>query len=180
MLRSGLVCWLMVLAPLGCDSKRDAPKPEPASPSATAISDVQFPPRFVRGPTGGADVASFVRDKLEEANTAQQAGKAGYTRVVVYVGATWCEPCQYFHHAVTEGKLDRELDGVTFLEFDLDQDRDALASAGYASRMIPLFALPDASGRGTDQRISGSIKGPGATANITPRLHSLLAGRPTE
>ena len=65
-----------------------------------------------------------------------------------------------------------------FVEFDLDQDRDALASAGYASRMIPLFALPDAAGRGTEQRISGSIKGPGATANILPRLDKLLAGEP--
>ncbi len=178
MLRARVCCSSLLLAPLalaflGCDST-DKPKAEQVVASATARVEVQFPPRFVRGPTGGADVAAFVRQKLSEANSAQKA--AGYTRVLVYVGATWCEPCQYFHHAVTEGKLDRELQGVTFLEFDLDQDRDALARAGYSSRMIPLFALPDAAGRGTERRISGSIKGPGATANITPRLHQLLAG----
>ncbi|MCA9640652.1 MAG: thioredoxin family protein [Polyangiaceae bacterium] len=173
--------WLLTLPCLvlfGCDSTEHQAKPEPASASATAKVEVGAPPRFLRGPTGGADISSFVREKLTEANAAQKAGKGGYTRVLVYVGATWCEPCQYFHQAVTEGKLDRELQGVTFVEFDLDQDRDALASAGYASRMIPLFALPDAAGRGTEQRISGSIKGPGATANILPRLDKLLAGEP--
>lgn len=174
-----LYCSLLFL-PLGCDAKESRPKPERVAGSATARVDVESRPRFVRGPTGGADIASFVREKLAEASAAQKAGNGGFTRVLVYVGATWCEPCHYFHDAVTAGKLDRELQGVLFVEFDLDQDRDALARAGYASRMIPLFALPDAAGRGTERRIFGSIKGPGATANIMPRLQKLLAGEPTQ
>ncbi len=65
----------------------------------------------------------------------------------MYVGAPWCEPCQVFHQALVAGELDRELSGVRFVEFDLDRDAEPLRAAGYAAPMIPLFALPEASGR---------------------------------
>src|SRR5690606_16767152 len=116
-----LCCSLLFLL-LGCDSTEGQPKSERGAASAVATVDVKSPPRFVRGPTGGADIASFVREKLAQANAAEKAGNGGFTRVLVYVGATWCEPCQYFHESVTQGKLDRELQGVLFIEFDLDQD----------------------------------------------------------
>jgi thiol-disulfide isomerase/thioredoxin len=105
-------------------------------------------------------------------------GQREHRGVVVYVGASWCEPCQGFHRAVQKGELDELLTGVRLVEFDLDQDRDALARAGYASRLIPLFALPNPDGTGSDRRIEGSIKGPAAVdQNLVPRLRAFLKGQ---
>jgi thiol-disulfide isomerase/thioredoxin len=96
-------------------------------------------------------------------------------RLVVYVGATWCEPCQRFHHAAEEGALDAAFPNVTFLEFDLDRDRERLASAGYVSKYIPLFALPTSSGAASGKQIEGGIKGDGAVGFIVPRLAAMLS-----
>jgi hypothetical protein len=90
------------------------------------------------------------------------------------VGAKWCEPCQNFHKAAAKGDLDGEFPDLTLLEFDLDEDRDRLATAGYVSQFIPLFAMPGPDGRASDKKFEGSVKGDGAVANIAPRLRSLL------
>ena len=95
--------------------------------------------------------------------------------VVVYVGATWCEPCGYFHRAVVDGQLDAGFPRLTLLEFDADVDEARLRAAGYTSQMIPLFVRPGADGRATDRTMEGSIKGDGAVAELTPRLRALLA-----
>jgi thiol-disulfide isomerase/thioredoxin len=95
-------------------------------------------------------------------------------RLLVYVGASWCEPCRHFHEAAAAGKLDAAFPRVRLLVFDADRDHDALARAGYDSAMIPLFAVPADDGRATGRHIEGSIKGDGAVAEITPRLRALL------
>ncbi len=120
--------------------------------------------------TTGDDVAETVRREVVRA-------KADKRDVIVYVGATWCEPCQYFHNAAAAGELDGAFPGLRLVEFDLDRDREALARAGYASKMIPLFAVPREDGSGSGEQIEGSIKGPGAVAQITPRLKELLGKR---
>jgi hypothetical protein len=104
---------------------------------------------------------------------AERASKDGRT-LLVYVGAVWCDPCQRFHKAVEDGEISAGLPRLRILEFDLDHDADRLTAAGYASRLIPLFAVPGADGRGTDARMEGSIKGSGAVANIVPRLRALV------
>lgn len=93
---------------------------------------------------------------------------------LVYVGATWCEPCQYFHAAAERGDLDAEFPPLAILEFDQDRDGERLAAAGYSSRMIPLFVVPAADGRASERRIEGSIHGPGSPAQIAPRLRAIL------
>lgn len=123
-------------------------------------------PEFVRA--GEGDAAEVVRDAMDRA-------EADGRRLVVYVGADWCEPCKRFHAAADAGTLDDAFPDLRLLEFDATIDQTRLAEGGYASRLVPLFCLPDAHGRGTDRRIEGSIKGDGAVANITPRLQALLA-----
>ena len=120
---------------------------------------------FLAAPQGPADAA--VRQALAAATS---AGKT----LLVYEGATWCEPCQRFHHAAADGELDSTLSGVLFLEFDADRDGSRLASAGYASTYIPLFAVPNADGTGSGRQIEGGIKGNGAVAQLVPRLRRLL------
>lgn len=101
--------------------------------------------------------------------------RADGKQLIVYVGAAWCEPCKYFHDAVTRGELDAGFPTLRLLAFDADRDQDALQAAGYDASMIPLFAVPAADGTPSAQRMQGSIKGPGAVAEITPRLRALLA-----
>jgi len=131
---------------------------------------VQTPPKPAHvewRKAGAGDVAQLV---VGESDRARRDGR----RLLVYEGATWCEPCKRFHHAVDEGKLDASFPGLRFLEFDADRDGERLASAGYVSRLIPLFALPGPDGRATGRQMEGSIKGDGAVGEIVPRLTALL------
>jgi thiol-disulfide isomerase/thioredoxin len=113
------------------------------------------------------DVPTLVKNELASAS---QNGRS----VVVYVGATWCEPCQRFHEAAERGELDAELPPMTFLEFDADVDTGRLRQAGYSSSYIPLFAVPGSDGRASGRAIEGGIKGAGAAREIAPRLKKLL------
>lgn len=126
-------------------------------------------PDFV--PAGAGEVDTVVREALTAATAEQR-------RLVVYVGATWCEPCQAFHQAVERGELDAALAGVRFLEFDSDHDGGRLQAAGYGGRLIPRFVVPLADGRGSEDRLEGGIKGDGAVAHIMRRLGPMLAGTP--
>jgi len=125
-------------------------------------------PEFVKVTAEGRALPELVRESKTRAD-------AEGRRLLVYVGATWCEPCQVFHRAVEAGELDGELAGVRFLEFDADADREALVDGGYGGTLIPRFALPGADGRGTDAKIEGGVKGDGAVDHIVQRLRPLLA-----
>jgi thiol-disulfide isomerase/thioredoxin len=102
------------------------------------------------------------------------ASKAEGRRLVVYVGATWCEPCQRLHQAVEQGQLDRDFPDLDLLAFDADLDGERLEWAGYHSDLIPLLALPNADGKASARKLEGSIKGDGAVGNLAPRLRALL------
>ncbi|MCA9662986.1 MAG: thioredoxin, partial [Myxococcales bacterium] len=75
------------------------------------------------------------------------------------------------------GELAEQLPPARFLEFDLDRDQQRLAEAGYSSRLIPLFVIPDADGRASAERMEGGVKGPRAVANLVGRLQPLLVDR---
>lgn len=142
-------------------------KQEPARP---ARSPAQEPPPakpdFVKA--GPGSVVEVVRAQMSEASDRE---------VLIYVGATWCEPCQRFHEAVEKGKLDDKLAGVRFVEFDSDVDKGRLVDAGYGGAMIPRFVVPNDDGSASDKRIEGGVKGDGAVENIMGRLAPLLRRR---
>jgi thiol:disulfide interchange protein len=143
------------------------PKREPA-PVAAAAPKVPRKPRLVKPMSD--EVLASVREAMSDASAKRR-------QVVVYVGATWCEPCQRFHQAVSDGRLDAAFPDVDFLEFDLDEARAGLLAAGYASQLIPLFAVPGDDGRSTGRHIQGGIKGDGAASELESRLHALLEKR---
>lgn len=160
----------MLALPVLAACKSSDPAPAPAPPAASAEpAQTTAPPQIVEGPRNVDSVAPFIHAQVLGARRARQ-------RVVVYVGATWCEPCQRFHEALAAGQLDKQLAGVRFVDFDLDQNGKALARDGYRSSYIPLFAVPAEDGRDSGRQIAGSIKGPGAVDQIMPRLRRLLAG----
>src|SRR5580692_10203466 len=152
---AAFLAWI----PLACKTPVDA-APDPA-PRAAATRRM----RATNAPAEG-DVDAIVR-------AAMAAAIAERRRVVVYVGATWCEPCQRFHHAVERGELDATFPDVDLVTFDADRDSERLASAGYVSRLIPLLALPGPDGRASGKQVEGGIKGEGAVAYIAPRLEKM-------
>ena len=145
----------------GKEGERSGPaKPQPPPKPSTSA------PHFVAAPKG--KVAQTVAQARAEA---QAQGE----QLLVYVGASWCEPCQRFHKAVEAGELDDALPGVKFLEFDADDDGERLADAKYDGRLIPRFAVPDDNGVFSGLKIEGGVKGDGAVDNIMQRLKPLLA-----
>jgi thiol-disulfide isomerase/thioredoxin len=152
---------------VGCSRPDPAPKPEPTSAPTSAAAKA-LPVETIAAPAEG-EVQEIVRSELVKA-------KAEGRTLLVYVGASWCEPCQRFHQAAKAGQLDGAFPGLRLLELDLDRDGDRLKRAGYVSKMIPLFAVPREDGTASGRQIEGSIKGPGAVDQISPRLRALLAG----
>lgn len=135
------------------------PSPPPAAPAG--------PRKVELLKASEGDVPTLVRSELARA---QREGR----QLLVYVGATWCEPCRRFHEAAASGKLDARFPKLRLYEFDADRDGERLAAAGYVSKYIPLFARPNADGRASGQQIEGSVKGDTAVAEISPRLETLL------
>ena len=168
-----LAAGLLTLLASGC---RNAPAqaklavraPASAAPSAVNVAP---PPSFLRYPGQSGAIEPWVQEQVELAD-------AAHVRVLVYVGASWCEPCQRFHEAVQRGELNGTLNGLRFLEFDQDRDAQALRTAGYVYQYIPVLALPDPDGKNHGRMISGSVKGPNSVReNLVPRLQALLSGQ---
>lgn len=153
----------LLLMALGC-TEPDKPqvRADPGS-SAAAVPTVRKL-IFNHAPLGA--VPAVVHDAVMKE-------RANGRKAIVYVGATWCEPCQRFHTAAAHGDLDATFPDVTMIEFDLDADKVRLEDAGYHMTYIPYFGLPNDDGT-PGQGINGSIKGPGAVEDIVPRLKTLL------
>jgi hypothetical protein len=148
------------LAVAACDS---APTASRSQPEAAA------PGLHIEDAAPGGEVDAVVRKALASASARRR-------RVVVYVGAVWCEPCQRFHRAAQNGELDSQFPDLDILAFDADRDGERLAAAGYAwKKYIPLFALPADDGRASGKQVEGGIKGEGAVSYLVPRLQALLA-----
>jgi thiol:disulfide interchange protein len=167
----GVSCALWAPS-LGCKGRHEASAAAPAVAVANQPSPKsRAKPELTKRPEPRAPLEQFVQQHVEE-------GDAKGVRVLVYVGATWCEPCQRFHKALESGELDEALAGTNFLEFDADRDRAELRAAGYASKYIPLFTVPDPAGHASALHLEGSIKGDSAVReNLVPRLLALLDGK---
>ena len=152
------------LALAGC--QRDDTQPAPTTTTTAApggkLELIEAPP---------IPVAPYIADEVARA-------KRDGARVIVYEGATWCEPCVRFHRAAEAGELDAEFARVRFLVFDADRDGEALDLAGYKSDYIPLFAIPRADGTARGPAIQGGTKGDRAVREIAPRLRALLDASP--
>ena len=167
-----LLSFLTIVA---CSKSDSEPRKDPSTTESSPSAQVPSTPlvlapkgiRFEHAPKGD-DLAAVVKK-------ARETAAANGRDLVVYVGAKWCEPCQRFHQAAERGELDDQFPNLTVLDFDLDEDRERLVSAGYESKLIPLFVVPDASGRASDKRFEGSVKGDRAVSNIAPRLRQILS-----
>ncbi|MEM7158828.1 MAG: thioredoxin [Myxococcota bacterium] len=156
-------------ASAGTPAAKTSAKPGAPTPPAPKAEAPDKGPQFVAAGEGAVD--EVVRHASAKAKTDER-------QLVVYVGASWCEPCMDFHHAVERGELDEALAGVRFVEFDSDRDGARLRDAGYGGRLIPRFVVPGPDGRSSERRIEGGIKGEGSVAHIMGRLGPLLGTTP--
>jgi len=171
--RALLVTGLCLLSSVACNGRQSAQKDATKAASAAPVKS-HAKPELAHRTQPQAPLEQFVQQHVEEADA---SGK----RVLVYVGAKWCEPCQRFHKALESGQLDEALAGTKFVEFDADRDAQELRQAGYASKYIPLFSVPDQSGHASGRAIEGSVKGDGAVReSLVPRLLALLDGKPVD
>ena len=171
--------WLLALSALtllGACPATPAPAANEAAPKAVseAVSEAAHAPTPAAHAGPVLTLAPATGDVIELVTAERALAQADDQQLLVYVGASWCEPCRYFHDAVEGGSLDQAFPHLRLLEFDLDRDRERLAAAGYSSRMIPLFVAPAPDGRAGPRRTEGGIKGPGAVDNLRPRLEALL------
>jgi thiol:disulfide interchange protein len=175
--RARVLSSLSIFAVGACKGRQGERRaPAAAGPLAVATAPVKNrdKPELTHRSTPQAPLEQFVQQHVEEADA---SGK----RVLVYVGATWCEPCKRFHKALESGQLDEQLAGTQFIEFDADRDGAELRAAGYRSKYIPLFSVPDQSGHASGRAIEGSVKGDAAVReNLVPRLVALLDGKPVD
>ncbi len=188
-----MVAWALCAALVSCDRKEEPAKPDPnakttttatassratpiPAPTPTPTPTPTDAPMGVLAPTDQlrtiaaapeGDVATQVKELMT------REAKDG-RKVLVYIGATWCEPCKRFHASAARGDLDKEFPNLTLLEYDADRDGERLVTANYNTRLIPYFGLPAADGKGTGRHIEGGVKGSVAVEDIAPRLHELL------
>ncbi len=125
---------------------------------------------LVEAPASG-DLAAYVAGEVAR-------GQRDHVPLLVYVGATWCEPCHKFQDAVVRGSLDVELAPLRLLVFDLDRDGDRLRSAGYRSDLVPLFARPNPDGRASGAQTYGVQSGGAYVEQLMPRIKALVATAP--
>lgn len=143
---------------LGC-LLTSACKVTPAPPSIDPKATV----RFVASEQG--EVAPQLARRMAEVKD---------RRLLVYVSATWCEPCRRFHEAVDRGELTGKLGPLDLVTFDAEPDAERLFMSGYEAQKIPAFTVPAADGRATTQHIEGGLSGEGAVADLVPRLLEVL------
>ena len=146
--------WLLLIALAACQSS------EPSKLDPPGKLELVDAPK-------ADDVAPVIAKEVARAG-------ADHKKLLIYLGATWCEPCVKFHDAAKRGELDREFGDVRMLVFDADRDNEALQRAGYKYELVPLFALPGPDGHSIDKQIEGSIKGSNYVQQISPRLRALL------
>jgi len=126
-----------------------APATSSAAPAAKTENKLRLLPA-----SADADAISLIR-------TERLRAKAEGRVLVVYVSATWCDPCKELKAEIEAGHLDERLGKTTLLAFDADKDLDRLGAAGYTFKFVPYVALPGADGRPVDAQ---SATGHGSSA----------------
>jgi hypothetical protein len=157
---------LLFFALAGCTMRSNADAGRAPASEAPATEAPAPHVRLIPAPPGPDATAVIAAQRAQT--------EAAHRRLLVYEGATWCEPCRRFHDAAAKGELDAKLPDLDLLEFDADADRDRLHAAGYQSQLIPLFAVPGADGRPTGRQTEGGFKGDHAVADLVPRVQALL------
>lgn len=171
------IALAVVLAACNPSSTEPA-KVEPSGSTSTSMS--QGTSTGARAAPGGklrSVSATQDSDALSLIRAERLRAKAEGRVLVVYVSATWCEPCKKLKEEIDAGRLDERYGRTTLLAFDADNDIDRLGSAGYSFKFVPYVALPGADGRPADAQEATS-KGANAWRELLGKLDAWQAQPP--
>jgi thiol-disulfide isomerase/thioredoxin len=171
---AAIACVLVV----GCNNNTPTPRPsisgDAPSPSTSTITSATTSTSTSTSTGPKVLPASQDTDALTAIRTERLKAKADGRVLVVYVAATWCEPCKRFKDELASGRLDERLAKVTLLAFDADKDLDRLGAAGYSFKYGPFVALPGADGRPSDSQ-EATGKGSSAWRELLGKLDAWQA-----
>lgn len=166
------------LALLACNpTPKEAAKAEPSGAVVTAAASTGAATPAKTGGRIQVVQAAQDSDALSAIRTERLKAKADGRVLVVYVSATWCEPCKKLKEEIEAGRLDDRYGKTTLLAFDADKDLDRLGAAGYTFKFVPYVALPGADGKPADaQEATG--KGKEAWKELLGKLDAWQAQPP--
>lgn len=171
----------LVLVGLACAGCKDASKPvsaDPSPPAPVACASAPAPPASAPPPAGAklrVIEAPVDEGALSTIRTARLQSKATGRVLVVFVSATWCDPCKQLKAEIQAGRLDARLSKIDLFAFDADRDGDRLRAAGYSFAYVPFVALPGADGGPADsQQATGH--GGGAWRELLGKLDAWQRG----
>jgi hypothetical protein len=163
------LCLALVLLGAGCQKKT----PEP---DAHALRE---PPRMPEPTVGHGFVLIEVNptDGPLPAALQREAGKATqqHLKPFVYIGATWCAPCNAIKHNLDKPIMIDAFKGTYIMKLDFDAWEDKLPGAGLQHEAVPVFFALDASGKPTGRMIDGGAWGNDTPENIAPALKAFFS-----
>lgn len=170
--------FALIALTASCEETAPPYREAPGEPTVNVV-EIAEAARSVKGP--GVEIVAapqpldnptkWIREEIARAEKDDRT-------VLVYVGASWCVPCQAFRRAVHEGSFDEGLPDLRLLAFDADDHAVPLGKAGCASTAVPSFVRPMPKGRCSAQKASGIAAGKDPVAYLTPRLRRLMRPKP--
>lgn len=151
----GVTYTFALLALAACTPKSaatDEIKSDVSQPVVTAGSGNGSGPAPTPGGKLVVTPADADTDAISTIRTARLRAKAEGRVLVVYVSATWCDPCKKLKSEIEAGHLDNRLGKTTLLAFDADRDGERLLGAGYSFKFVPFVALAGTDGHPADSQ----------------------------
>ena len=168
---------VVLLGLVACNpTPKEAAKVDPSSTTASSTSPSTSTNTSTRGKIRLV-LAEQDSDALSLIRTERLKAKAEGRVLVVYVSATWCEPCKKLKAEIEAGRLDERYGKTNLLAFDADKDIDRLGAAGYTYKFVPYVALPGADGKPADSQEATS-KGEDAWKQLLGKLDAWQAQPP--
>jgi hypothetical protein len=143
---------LVTLAAVGCQS-RPSPTQPPAGARGFELDEV----------APGRPLAVVLSDGAAKA-------KAKGLRPFLYIGATWCQPCQKLHRSLDDERMVDAFRGTYVIHLDLDAWERELPSVGLRVAQVPVFFQLDAQGKPTGKSLDGGAWNEDVPAEMAPPL----------
>lgn len=132
---------------------RDEPATPAQSTAAPARSHGDGGSRWIEQERSDTALGALLADHARRA-----AGQG--LRPVLYVGATWCQPCKLLLEHRDDPRVAHALRGTYTVEIDFDDWTVAeMSAAGYGVQAVPMFFAIGADGKAAGPRLDGAAWG---------------------
>lgn len=159
---------LTVLLASGCDSK--APTEASPEPSRSSSMTAEKASSWMKIGSGGEALESKLKAEVGKAAERRQ-------KPVLYIGATWCEPCSALKKYKSDPRMAEAFQGTYVIELDLDDWKvDELKALGFRAGVVPVFHVLGADGRASGPTIDGGAWGDNIPENMAPPLKKFFSG----